>query len=276
MEGTEFSGDFNIIPLGGYDLILGVSWMAEVSPITFDYKAENIVVNWKGKRITLQQQYKPAQLKILNSVDSIKHHNEEAYFIVQLTAISDNVKVTTPDGEQLLPKPVQTLLTEYADIFATPTGLPPIRRHDHSIPLKPDTKPVAAYPYRCPIAHRDEIEKICKDMLEAGVIRASTSPFASPVLLVRKKDNSWRLVIDYRALNAVTVKNKYPIPVIEELLAKLKGSKVFTKLDLRSGYHQIRVSEEDIFKTAFKTHNGHFEFLVMPFGLTTPLLAFKQ
>lgn len=177
--------------------------------------------------------------------------------------------------EQFLPKPIQTLLSEYANIFAMPSELQPIWEHDHAIPLKPDTKPVAPYPYRYPIAHIEEIENIFKEMLEVEVIRKSTSPIASSVLLVRKKDNSWRLVIDYQALNAVIVKNKYPIPVIEELLAELKGSKIFNKLDLGSGYHRIRVSKEDIFKTAFKTHNGHFKFLVMPIGLKNAPASFQ-
>lgn len=97
-------------------------------------------------------------------------------------------------------------------------------------------------------------------MLEAGVIKASTSPFASPVLVVRKKDNTWRLVVDYRALNAITIKNKFPIPVIEELLAELRGSKVYSKLDLRSGYHQIQVSSADTYKQLLKHIKSDLNF----------------
>jgi len=166
------------------------------------------------------------------------------------------------------PVEVQQLIQDFSGLFAPPNQLPPSRTCDHAIPLVPGAAPFSSRPYRFSPAIKDEVEKQVKEMLAAGIIQKSTSPFSSAVLLVRKKDNTWRFCVDYRQLNAITVKGKYPVPIIDELLDELAGASWFSKLDLRSGFHQIRLKPGEEFKTIFQTHFGQFEFRVMPFGLT--------
>jgi hypothetical protein len=177
--------------------------------------------------------------------------------------------------EDAVPKPVAQVLEEFQEVFAEPTELPPHREYDHAIPLIPRVVPINSRPYRYSPLHKDEIEKQVKELLESGLITTSTSPFASPVLLVQKKDGSWRFCVDYRRLNSITVKNKFPMPLVDEILDELTGERYFSKLDFRSGFHQVRMALSDEYKTTFKTHQGHYQFKVMSFGLTDALATFQ-
>ncbi|KAH0713639.1 hypothetical protein KY289_009598 [Solanum tuberosum] len=155
----------------------------------------------------------------------------------------------------------------------TNSFIPPEREFDISIDMLPRTKPMSIPPYRMAPAELKELKDQLKDLLDKGFIRPTASPWGALVFFVRKKDGSLRMCIDYRQLNKATIKNKYPLPRIDDLFDQLQGAKCFSKIDLRSGYHQIRVREKDVSKTTFRTRYGHFGFLVMSFGLTNAPLV---
>jgi hypothetical protein len=183
---------------------------------------------------------------------------------------------TEQPSASVVPASTKSILDRYSLAFQEPADLPPQRSFDHSIPLIPGAVPIQKKPYRYAPSQKDELERQIKDMLDRGVIQPSTSPYASPVILVKKKDGGWRMCVDYRYLNELTVKNRYPLPIVDELLDELHGTRWFTKLDLRSGYHQIQLLPGEEYKTAFKTHHGHWEFKVMPFGLTNAPGTFQK
>jgi len=179
-----------------------------------------------------------------------------------------------PQSDEQDPQ-VGELLEEYADIFREVPGLPPQRPVDHTIPLVPGTPPVARPMYRLSPAELDEVKRQVTDLLAKGMVRPSTSPYSAPILFVGKKDGSLRMCIDYRGLNSGTVKNRYPLPRVDDLLDKLKGSAVFSSVDLQQGYNQIRIADSDIPKTAFRTPFGHFEYTVLSFGLVNAPATFQ-
>jgi hypothetical protein len=161
------------------------------------------------------------------------------------------------------------VVCEYPDVFPDDLpGMPPDRDIEFIIELQPGTAPISKRPYRMPPNELAELKTQLQDLLDKGFICPSASPWGCPALFVKKKDNSLRLCVDYRPLNAVTIKNKYPLPRIDILFDQLAGAKVFSKIDLRSGYHQIKIRPSDILKTAFSTRYGLYEYLVMSFGLT--------
>jgi hypothetical protein len=161
------------------------------------------------------------------------------------------------------------VVCEFLDVFLDDLpGLPPDREVEFVIKLKPGTAPISRRAYRMPSNELAELKAQLQELLEKGFIRPSSSPWGCPTLFVKKKDQTLRMCVDYRPLNEVTIKNKYPLPLIDILFDQLAGAKVFSKIDLRSGYHQIKIQPEDIPKTAFTTRYGLYEYLVMSFGLT--------
>ena len=168
-------------------------------------------------------------------------------------------------------------VSDFSDVFPEELpGLPPRREIEFAIDVVPGATPASITPYRMAPLELKELKLQLQELLEKGFIRPSVSPWGAPVLFVKKKDCTLRLCIDYRQLNNLTVKNKYLLPIIDDLFDQLKGTSIFLKIDLRSGYHQLKIKDADVHETTFRTRYGHYEFLVMTLGLTNAPAAFMD
>lgn len=250
-----------------YDVILGMDWLGKYKAHLDCHRGRVRFETSKGR--LEYQGVRPTDGSLIISVIQAERMIEkgcEAY----LAAIT-----TTEVGKDASLSEIP-VVSEFEDVFQALSGLPPDRSDPFTIELEPGTAPLSRTPYRMAPAEMAELKKQLNDLMEKGFVRPSSSPWGAPVLFVKKKDGSLRLCIDYRGLNRVTVKNKYPLPRIDELLDQLRGATWFSKVDLASGYHQIPIAESDVRKTAFRTRYGHYEFVVMPFGLTNAPAAFMK
>ncbi|CAA0810389.1 Uncharacterized mitochondrial protein AtMg00860, partial [Striga hermonthica] len=229
-QGVTIKADLYALPLVGPDVVLGVQWLEGLCKVTTNYRTRVMEFNSGEHRVTL--------------------------------------KASKDGGTKEVGLKI-SIVCEYLDVFPDdlPRG-PPDRQVEFTIDLIPGAGPVSKAPYRMAPKELQELKAQIQELLKLGFIRPSVSPWGTPVLFVKKKDGSMRMGIDYRELNALTVKNKYPLPHIEDLFDQLRGASVFSKIDLRSGYHQLKIRESDISKTAFRTRYGHYEFVVLPFGLS--------
>ncbi|KAL1914164.1 uncharacterized protein VTP21DRAFT_10268 [Calcarisporiella thermophila] len=266
-----------VLPNSKFDIILGRPWLKEHNP-EIDWRANIVQIRSTEQKQRLEPRKTCKDLEqdsYLNYVISRHATNKLARKGAQLfAAFLVPPKIT--NSEQC-PMEIQHILQEFlGTVFRDelPASLPPRREIDHRIDTR-DAQPVSRAPYRMSPLELDVMRKQLDELLEKGYIRPSASPWGAPVLFVKKKDGDLRMCVDYRALNNLTVKNKYPLPRIDECFDRLAGARIFSKLDLKSGYHQIRVHPDDVHKTAFNTRYGQFEFLVLPFGLTNAPPTFQ-
>ncbi|GJV85557.1 putative reverse transcriptase domain-containing protein [Tanacetum coccineum] len=242
--------DIDLIPFGhgSFDVIIGMDWLS-------NHKAE-IICHEKVVRIPLLD---GKVLRVLGEKPEEKMRQLKS------------AKAKEKEQEEIV------VVRDFPEVFPDDlSGLPPVQEIEFRIELIPRATPVAKSPYRLAPSELEELSGQLKELQDKGFIRPSSSPWGAPILFVKKKDGSFRMCIDYRELNKLTVKNRYPLPRIDDLFDQLQGSQFFSKIDLRSGYHQLRVHEDDIPKTAFRTRYGHFEFTVMPFGLTNAPAVFMD
>ncbi|GKA10235.1 putative reverse transcriptase domain-containing protein [Tanacetum coccineum] len=267
----------NLMPveLGSFDAIIGMDWLAKYQAVILC--AEKIVrIPWRNKTLIIHgdgsTQGNVTRLNIISCTKTLKYMEKGfPIFLAHITAkeVEDKSK-----EKRLEDVPI---VRDFPDVFPEDLpGLPPTRQVEFQIDLVPGAAPVARAPYRLAPSEMKELSEQLQELSDKGFIRPSSSPWGAPVLFVKKKDGSFRMCIDYRELNKLTVKNRYPLPRIDDLFDQLQGSSVYSKIDLRSGYHQLRVRDEDIPKTAFRTRYGHYEFQVMPFGLTNAPAVFMD
>ena len=252
IEGLVFLASPIVLKSSNIDLILGMDWL----------KAHNALIDCAAK--TVQLTHSSGQT-INYSTRAIPNAEAQIYALNALNA-------SPLDGIENIP-----VVRDFQDVFPEELpGMPPVRDVEFVIDLKPGTTPIAKRPYKMPPHELLELKEEIDKSLRAGFIRPSSSAWGAPSLFVKKKDGTNRLVQDYRPINQATIQNKYPLPRINDLYDQLAGSSVFSKLDLRLGYHQIRVREEDIPKTAFVTRYGSYEYTVMSFGLTNAPATFSR
>ncbi|XP_019059506.1 PREDICTED: uncharacterized protein LOC109117174 [Tarenaya hassleriana] len=263
--------DFTVLPMDDFRVVLGLTFFRSVSTFIPAATSSLVIVD-KDKPTFVPLRPAPRDSTTLSAMQFKRGVKSSECFIATVRDLNDE----EPSCQTHVPSEVRSLLDSYADVMPSdlPKKLPPRRGVDHAIELIPGSKPPAMAPYRMAPPELAELKKQLEDLLDAGYIQPSKAPYGAPVLFQKKKDGSLRMCIDYRALNKVTVKNKYPIPLIADLFDQLREARVFSKLDLRSGYYQVRVDEGDEAKTACVTRYGSFEFKVMPFGLTNAPTTF--
>ncbi|GJY70072.1 putative reverse transcriptase domain-containing protein [Tanacetum coccineum] len=270
---------FNIslmpVELGSFNAIIGMDWLVKYQ--AFIMCAEKIVrIPWGNETLIAHCDGSNQGYKALLHI--ISYSKTQEYMLkgcpVFLAHVTTKEVEDKSEKKRLEDVPI---VQDFPEVFPKDLpGLPPTRQVEFQIDLVPGAAPVARAPYRLAPSKMKELSEQLKELSDKGFIRPSSSPWGAPVLFVKKKDGSFRMCIDYRELNKLTVKNRYPLPRIDDLFDQLQGSSVYSKIDLRSGYHQLRVREEDILKTAFRTRYGHYEFQVMPFGLTNAPAVFMD
>ncbi|GJS04134.1 putative reverse transcriptase domain-containing protein [Tanacetum coccineum] len=270
-----FNIDLMPVEMGSFDVIIGMDWLAKYhAVIVCDEKL--VRVPFGDKTLIFHgdgsNNGHESRLNIISCTKAQKYLLEGCpIFLAQVTMKKAEDKSKEKQLEEV------PIVQDFPEVFPEDLpGIPPTRQVEFHIDLIPGAAPVARAPYRLAPSEMKELSDQLKELSDKGFIRPSSSPWGAPVLFVKKKDGSFRMCIDYRELNKLTVKNRYPLPRIDDLFDQLQGSSIYSKIDLRSGYHQLRVREEDIPKTAFRTRYGHYEFQVMPFGLTNAPAVFMD